>query len=158
MSSPKNLQNDIEDKSNLSTTVEEGFYQKQNIINFNLFSFEPNANNIKMFQKYLFYQIKKSFLKSKKNFGFNSNLNKTGDENNTSTTSMNDYLTNIFNVNYSKVFTGVKIQYVNFQNTILINDYIIFKDEIICKGNKSILYKGKKNDNEEYYVKFFFSL
>jgi len=150
-----NSQNGNDTKSNLSTTIEDGSYNKPSFCNFNLLSLEQNSHNKMVFQKYFIYQLKKNILNAKKISLFNdSNLNKNQDENNSSAVSF-DYYSNIFNVNYSKIQTGAIVKFLNFQNTIIVNDYIIYIDDIICKEENFNIYRGKKIYNEDVFVNFY---
>ncbi len=121
---------------------------------------EQNLINKSVFQKYLFYQLKKTNLIAKKNSSFlntnnNSNVNNTNhkiiDDTNASPTSF-DFFTNTFNISYTKVFTGWHEQTVNSQAIAIISDYIIYRDEIIGKCENSTLYKAKKISTEEICV------
>lgn len=140
--------------STFSTTIEDGINLKNNYANNYLFCLEKNLINKIVFQKYFFYQLKKNSLIASKYYAFmniNYNDNTNIDENNISTIS-SEFFSNNFNVNYSKIFSSIKHQSMNNQKITNINDYVIYKDEIIAKYDNEVFYKAKKILNEELYV------
>lgn len=130
---------------------------KNNYVNFYLFCLEKNLNNKSVFQKYFLYQLKKNIIIENKysltvNTNNLSNYNhKNTDENNASNISY-EFFANNFNINYTKIFSCVREKIIDFQTTIIISDYIIYKDKIFAKCENSVFYIAKKITNEELCV------
>ena len=141
-----NKENDNKSENNLSTTCED--INRLNILNYKISNLDNSSKNLNLYKKFLFYQLKKLLLNSKKYVISNEN---TYDNNVSSTT---DILSNYSHVNYHKILNEPLIS-DNDKNIISINGYLIFKNELIGNGRFTKIYKAQKKDTDEIYVKFF---